>query len=415
MYAYERLINDEKSGMLINLDGLIATTLIPDKVITVGKSVLKSFFEIKRSNITIDGSSAKIYVTVKGTVTSDYAIMQINPAAENVCLRNLDITVCVEDADNTGKILAAIYNMAQGTRIENCRITMTSKTQVQLCGIYNKGDKDYLQSYKGRNLLVRDCDINVQCLPESITTKCCVYGIYNNEGNGISVSNSIVLVMNDGYGSLQRSIGVFTNGRFGRFIANNIKAQTPHIQGLLLEKAHAIGFINEGAHSVLSANNIVAECAGACIGVENKGFYARIADNKILATHTVWGRSVVNTAPNVVINANVITSTAKNARLVEQYSYNTIITNNFMRVLLRPPQPVRTGCGIYAIGSEVYGNVITNNIIKDVYNCGILASETCGIVENNIVTGYNKPLQHTTDKNKAMTDIFRAGNIRSIE
>ena len=100
--------------------------------------------------------------------------------------------------------------------------------------------------------------------------------------------------MNRGENESHKAIGVYTNGRFGRFVGNNIKANGTHNRGLLKERAHAYGFVNYGLHTIITSNNIIGEWGGKCIGLDNNGEYAIIDCNKILSTHTICGRSVCN-------------------------------------------------------------------------------------------------------------------------
>lgn len=108
---------------------------------------------------------------------------------------------------------------------------------------------------------------------------------------------------------------------------------------------YAFGFINEGLYSIISANNIVGEWAGMSVGLENCGEYAIVAGNKILATHTICGRTIRNYGSNTSIEDNVLTSTSRNARIIEQNSHNCIIGRNIMEVLMVQSE-CRSGCGI---------------------------------------------------------------------
>ena len=149
-----------------------------------------------------------------------------------------------------------------------------------------------------------------------------VYGIYNNLANSISVQNTYVYAVTRGDGERQKAAGVYTNGRFGRYVGNNIKANGTHNIGKQKEQAHAYGFINEGLYTLITSNNIVGEWAGLCVGLENRGEYTVVSSNKILSTHTICGRSIRNYGNNSSIEGNILTSTSRNARLLEQEAKN---------------------------------------------------------------------------------------------
>lgn len=406
MINYEKAINDKKGARLINLSGNIEDEIIIKNNFVLGKTSMDGFINIKRSGIIIDGSDAKIKIKVKGRLTGDYAVFRIMPEAKNIRIRNLDITVETEKGVNTKHMLYAIYNMAEGVCIENCRIIMKSQTQIGLCGVGNFGFKTSMWDTKADNVSVKDCDIQISCLPKEVISECTVYGIYNSNGNSISVSCSNIYTAIDGSGELQKTVSVYNGGNFARFNSNNIKARGMHAEGTVREKAHAIGFLNEGPFALISSNNIVGERGGACTGIENRGEFTKISDNKILATHTVFGISLKNSASNVIMESNIITGTGKNARLLEHSASNSNIEGNFMRMLISPSKS-KTSCGIYAIGPKVIDNIIMGNNISRVMNCGIFAEDNCGIIENNVISVYSSALKRATPKNKTLLETFK--------
>ena len=211
-------------------------------------------------------------------------------------------------------------------------------------------------------------------------------------------------------------MGIYTSGKFGRFIGNNVKASGRHPKAMLREKAHAIGFVNKGEYSLISSNNIVGERGGFCAGVDNYGKFTRIGGNKILATHAIIGSSVRNKANDTVIDSNVITSTCRHAKLIEHIASDSIITGNYIRVLLNRPQEI-TGCGIYAIGDKVRNNIISGNHIRQILNCGIFADTNCGVVDStNIVFSYNGNIAKATRKeHPEFIEMFNEANVVSLE
>ncbi|MFQ7034183.1 MAG: hypothetical protein ACLRTQ_00010 [Candidatus Borkfalkia sp.] len=112
-----------------------------------------------------------------------------------------------------------------------------------------------------------------------------VYGIFNHLANSISLQNTFVYSTNIGIGKKQAAVGVFTNGRFGRIVGNNIKANGSHNTGNLKEQAYAYGLVNEGLYNLIEANNIVGEWGGQCVGLENKGDFAKATEQNSCDAH----------------------------------------------------------------------------------------------------------------------------------
>ena len=76
----------------------------------------------------------------------------------------------------------------------------------------------------------------------------------------------------------------------------------------------------------------------------------------------------------------------------------------------------RSGCGIYAIGERVTKNIVANNILKNVIDCGIFANREAGRIENNFVLTWG--VEHTTEyagsENARLAEKLNEKNIRSI-
>ena len=198
------------------------------------------------------------------------------------------------------------------------------------------------------------------------------------------------------------------------FIGNNIKANADYSEGFELNHAHSVGFVNEGLYSIISSNNIVSEWAGCAIGLENKGEYTIVNANKILSTHTIYGISIKNTGDRSSITSNIITSTSRNARLLELSANNCIISHNIMEVLM-PEQECRSGCGIYAIGTNMSGNIITENIIYNVLNCGVFADCNVGIFNNNRVVSFGCTKCKSDSNDYYLLERLNEKNIRSFK
>ena len=149
------------------------------------------------------------------------------------------------------------------------------------------------------------------------------------------------------------------------------------------------------------------------VGLENCGEYAIVAGNKILATHTICGRTIRNYGSNTSIEDNVLTSTSRNARIIEQNSHNCIIGRNIMEVLMVQSE-CRSGCGIYAIGENCTENLICENIIRNVADCAIFADGNVGSVSNNIVTSFKETVKRAGTENQYLVNKLDEKNIRSI-
>ena len=388
----EKQINSENEDRIVYLSGKITLRIDKSDTLIVGVSFVKGLIEIKRSDIIVDGANAEIEVNVFDDIAMDCSVFFVHPTAKNVTLKNITVRVNVKGSKHSSRRLSVIYNAAYGLKLNNCHIEMNSDKQLNLFGIYNNGNLDTHMETRADNLVLENCHIKIGCTAGTFDRECSVYGLYNYLANSISVQNNFIYTVINGEGEKQRAVGVFTNGRFGRFVGNNIKANAMYNQGLAKEKAHTFGFINEGLYSIITSNNIVSEWAGASVGLENTGEYVVISSNKILSTHTIFGRTLINDGANCCIESNVITSTSRNARLIMHNAENCVISGNIMEVLM-PESECRSGCGIYAAGENCKNNIIVGNIIKNVLDCAIFADKQKDIIANNIVSSYRNTAQ----------------------
>ncbi len=409
----EKRINETENGKEIRLTGRMEIRGVKSNCFLLGKMCLNSLINICRSDIVIDGSDAELDAEIEDSTGSDWSLFFIQPTARNVCMRNMTIRVHIQNPAAAKRQFFGIYNTAYGLKVENCRIEIYAEKQLGIAGIYNNGNLDTHMETRADNLVVNDCYIKAECGAEEYPKECAVYGLYNNLANSISLQNTFIYAINRGDGERQRAVGVYTNGRFGRFVGNNVKANGTHNVGKHTEEAHAFGFINEGLYSIISANNIVGEWAGMSVGLENRGEYARISSNKILATHTICGRSVRSYGDNSSIGGNIITSTSRNARLIEHGAKDCVIHGNIMEILMTPEE-CRSGCGIYAVGENVQGNVIAENILRNTPDCGIFADASAGIVCNNEVRAYRETVERAGRENVRLAEKLDEKNIRSI-
>ena len=381
----QKLLDNSNVFSELKLHGEIVLNLPQSKNYYVGKSFSKNLLTLSKPNIVIDGTDAVIRVDIDEIPDANLNIFLISGMASNIEIKNLRMYVYVNCPENAHQI-TGIFNMAYGVRLINCSIEMISENPVNLFGIHNNGNLDTHLETRADNLIIERCNIKTQILKRG-TKNCRVYGIYNNLANSISVQNNYIFSCNIGIGCLQSAVGIFTNGRFGRFGGNNIKANGSHNKGNLKEQASSYGFINEGLYNLLEFNNIVGEWGGLCIGLENKGEFANVTGNKILSTHTVQGRTVRNNADNCIFNGNILTSTSRNPRLFEQSGKNCIISSNLL-IGLQSSSQYYSSVGIYAEKSTAKENIIIQNIIKNVCDCGIFIDKHNNIIQNNLIKTY---------------------------
>lgn len=365
----------------VRLKGEIRLEGTENRCFYVGKSFAKSLIEITKPNIILDGSDAVVRLELTEEPGTDLNVFFVSSLAKNVQINNLNLQVYLNFPGSVRQIVG-IYNTAFGLKLNNCRIEIISENQANLTAVFNNGNLDTHLETRADNLVVENCLLRAQVVGEG-ERRSEVYGLRNQLANSISVQNTFVYATNRGTGGEQQATGIWTNGRFGRFVGNNVKANGSHNVGILLETAHAFGFVNEGLYNLISSSNIVGEWGGCCIGLENRGDFANVRGNKILATHTVKGRGIRNRASDCIFDGNIITSTSRNPRLLEHEGKDCIISGNLLEGLLGKAD-CRSGCGIYAASEEARDNIIAGNIVKNVCDCGIFARPTVGRVENNV-------------------------------
>lgn len=397
----------------VKLHGKITLTVNKIGSFTVGKTCVKGIIAVTRPNVVIDGSDAEIDAEIGDCTTNDWSLFFVHPQARGVTFRNLDVKINIQNPAHSARTFSAIYNTSYGLHIENCKIEIVSNKQLNLIGVYNNGNLDTHMDTRADAFTMVNSSVRVQCLSEEYEKECAVYGIYNRLANSISAQNNYIYAENKGDGAQQKAVGIYTDGRFGRFVGNNIKANGQHNKGFEKEQAHTFGFINEGLYSVITSNNIIAEWAGKCVGLENKGEYAIIESNKILATHTICGRSVRSYANKCNISGNVLTSTSRNARLIEHIASGSRISGNIMEVLMVPSE-CQSGCGIFVSGENCKDNIISENVINCVLDCGIFSDRTAGKLTNNTVVSYPETVAVAWSDDIRMTDRLDERHIRSV-
>ena len=409
----EEKINGKSSKREIKLEGKIQLNIDRSNAFTIGKTCVKGIIQVLRSDIIIDGSNAEIEADINDCTTSDWSLFFIPPMSRNVTLKNMRIRVRIQNSIHSSRKFYTIFNAAYGLKVQNCHIEMYSDKQLNMVVIYNNGNLDTHMETRADNLVIENSLLKVECRAHEFEKECSVYGICNYLANSISLQNNFIYATNRGNGERQKAIGVYTNGRFGRFVGNNIKANAAHNVGREKEQAYAFGFINEGLYSIITSNNIVGEWAGMSVGLENRGEFTVVSGNKILATHTICGRSIRNYGSKTNIEGNVLTSTSRNARLIEHTAHNCIICRNMMEILMVQSE-CRSGCGIYAIGENCTENIISENIIRNVADCAIFADRSVGAILNNQVTSFKETINQAGTENVYLASKLDEKNIQSI-
>lgn len=410
----QQVIDAAKLFSVVRFEDEINLELSKSTSFYVGKNFSKSLVNITKPNITLDFSDAIVRVNIMDSLDTNLNIFFVSSMAKNVEIKNLKLHVYL-NIPVTSRQIVGIYNTAYGLKLNNCDIEIVSENQSNLVGVFNNGNLDTHIETRADNLVIANSCIKGQIVQSGMKDSV-VYGVYNNLANSISIQNTFVYSTNIGIGKKQAAIGVFTNGRFGRFIGCNIKANGSHNTGNLKEQACVYGFVNEGLYNLIESNNIVGEWGGQCIGLENKGDFAKVNGNKILATHTIKGRSVRNYANDSVFDGNILTSTSRNPRLFEQEGSNCIITNNMMQGL-QLPSTYQSSVGLYAAAEKATENLIAQNIIKNVCDCGIFAHKNIGLVQNNIITTYAESygfIKLATTENSAIANKLDENRIHSI-
>ncbi len=409
---FEQLIGNSDRRE-VKLNGNLDIKISRSNKLYVGRQFVQGYIKIERAGITIDGANATINVELDDCVTNDCSLFYLTPSATGVRFVNLNLNITVNN-EHTAHKFFAFYNTAYGVSFENCHVTIQTDRQIDLAVIYNNGNYDYHLDTRADNLVVSNCQLKAECNAEEYPLSCEVYGLYNYYANSISVHDSYIHTVMRGDGEKQRAVSVYTNGRFGRFVGNNIKSNCCHPDGVKKEQAHAYGFIDSGWHNIISANNIVAEWAGRCVGLEELGLYAEIETNKIHSTHTIYGTSVILSGEASLLRGNAITSTGRNTRLVEIKSGPCIVSGNVLGEL-RMAEELVTSCGIYCVAEDIPQNIITENIIRYVQDCGILYLPSNAVIERNFMQPETKAILRAGKERRDLIALFDPSRICSIE
>lgn len=372
----------------------------------------KGIIDVYRSDCVIDFTNATLEINLENFNSDDVSFLYIHPTSKNIILKNLNLIINVDGSYVYNNVCMGIYNTSKNLKIIDSSITIKSDKGHKLIGIYNNGNLFTHMDTRADNLIVDNTSIEVVSIG-NIGNNYSIYGIYNNLANSILVTNNDINVKINGKSDAQKAIGIYTNGRYGRFIGNNIKANGSHPAGLELEQASAYGFNNEGLFTIINANNIVAQWAGRAIGIKTNADEALITSNKILATHSMLGKCICNSGNRVVINSNILATTSKNAKMVEHNGNTSIINGNVMEVLLNTEECI-TGCGIYSDYPDIGCNTFTSNIMFNMKTCGLFVKPNSAIIANNQLASSDFATLEVLSYNQEIKDLLDESHIKII-
>lgn len=409
----EQLINGAPDSSEVKLNGKIELKISKNNKFYVGRQFVQGFIKIERQQLTIDGANASIEVELDECISTDCCLFYITPSAGKTRFVNLNLNIKVKNG-HTSHWFYAFYNTAYGVSFENCHVNIYAEKQVNLAVIYNNGNYDSHFDTRADNVVISNCQLKAECYAEEYPLECAVYGLYNYYANSISVHDNYIIAVNRGDGERQKAVGMFVIGRFGRFVGNNVKSNCGHGDGTEKEHAHAYGMINYGWHSLISANNFVAEWAGRSVGLDECGLYVEVVNNKILATHTIYGTSVRLHGEACILRGNVITSTSRNARLIEIEQGSCIVSGNILGQF-RPEGDSKTGCGIYCIADDLPTNIITENIIRFTPDCGILYLPSNALIKDNVLQSNPTAIERAGRENRELIARLDTSRIESIK
>ena len=321
----------------------------------------------------IDGKSCafpdKMKIEINETLTDDVDIIVINSGAQGITIENSEIEI-VYKGGHTMSTITFLYNEAKYVTLRNCRLSFRSESQVNFNGVKNFGGVDTHLETPADALDIKGCRFDIRVCPSEYPYANKVCGIINTLANSVVMSDNYIYVQVSGSGPEQIAYGVINSGRFARIENNNIKANGSHNKGRKTEAAHTCGVYNTGLYMLFHGNNCVGEWGGKCVGLYCDAELCSITGNKILSTHTICGRSVIIGGQKNILTSNIITSTSRNAHIVEIKASRNIVTNNFIHCLIT----AISGCGIFMegqIGRPVAECIIKDNQITEVKDYGI--------------------------------------------
>ena len=390
------------------LNGEYVLSLSDAKIYFTDGKFTRNFISVNTGDKIIDGSAASITVKIDKDPGSGISVFNIAENMKDLTFRNIKLNIRYKGG-MTGNTVYGFKNHSYRLTVKDCKIDFLAENQINYTAIHNDGKLDTHLGTPADCLTVFGNHITANQTAQEISKESVFCGIDNVSANSVSISNNYIFIKNTGSSEDQQAIGVRNSGWHMRLENNNIKGNGSHISGNLLEQAHAYGVYNIGNYMIFTGNNCVGEWGGKCVGLYNSGMYANITGNKILATHTIMGRSVVIKAERNILSGNIITNTSRNPHFVEVLSRSNIITNNYIQGLMFM-KDLKSGCGIFIAGEEskkIEGCNISNNIFGDIKDFGIVLINTQrNIIQGNHLAMANGAETYTAIYAKSQDDII---------
>lgn len=328
----------------------------------------------------------KIKIELRETLQSDLCVFTVLKNACGFELTDTEVEVAYLGGHTAHKI-TVLNTSAQSVTVRNCKFKVSAETQVNVTAISNCGSMNTMLESGADGLSIEHCRFDIRVTPEEFPYENKVQVVENILANSAAVYGNYIFAQVKGNGSGQKAVGIYNSGRYFRCENNNIKANGCHNKGELKEAAHACGFYNEGQYLVFAGNNCVGEWGGKCIGLENRSQYCTITGNKILATHTVCGRTVVLSGERNTLANNIITGTSRNPKGVEILAGLNTVTGNYLETL-QPANVLQSGSGIWieGEGTPISRCTVVHNTIVHARDFGIYLENTqASIVAGNVM------------------------------
>lgn len=307
------------------------------------------------------------------------------PNTKNITIKNLKLIIKYKGNESLNNLIA-IYNCGYNFKIENSIIEIHSENSINIFGICNNNEMDTHMQTKADNLILCNNTIKINIYNKNMNTNN-LYGIYNYLANSIQIFNNYIYVNNKGYNYKQKSVGLYTNGRYGRIINNNIKANAGNSKGDSINCPMSVGIINEGLYTLIEANNIISEWSSYAIGFYNKSQFANLLGNKILTTHSLNGIIILSKMGLSDFSNNMLISTAKNTIGINHNGSDSIINGNIIRIL-NDEENNYFSIGVLFEKVKSINNIIKDNVVNNVVDNGIFLPLEDNVIRDNIIKSY---------------------------
>ena len=388
-YTLQSEINSTEPYTALN--GEYVLSLSEAKIYFTDGGFTRSLITVNTGEKIIDGSAARITAELDKEPGSGISVFNIAEEVRDLTFRNIKLSVRY-NGKPSGNTVYGFKNYSYRLAVKDCEIDFSAENQINYTAIYNDGKLNSNLGTPADRLTVSGNHITAEQAAKEISKQNVLCGIDNIFANSAGIYGNYIFIKNTGSGENQQAIGVRNSGWYTRLENNNIKGNGRHNKGNLLERAHAYGMYNTGNYMIFTGNNCVGEWGGKCVGLYNSGMYANITGNKILATHTIMGRTIVIASQRNILSGNIITNTSRNPHFIDVFGGNNIITNNYIQGLMFADE-LRSGCGIFVEGRDgqkIEGCNISNNILSGIKDFGIaLINTQKNIIQGNHFTGIN--------------------------